>query len=46
VYTLPISIEVDPSKMETTHYTIEFTVQALDEDMQASSESRFLGSVD
>ena len=46
VYTLPTSIEVDPSKMDTTHYTIEFTVKALDEDLEASSESRFLGSVD
>jgi cytochrome c oxidase accessory protein FixG len=46
VYTLPTSIEVDPSKMETTHYTIEFTVRALDIDLEASSESRFLGSAD
>jgi cytochrome c oxidase accessory protein FixG len=46
VYTLPTSIEVDPSNMETTHYSIEFTVKALDDDLQASSESRFLGSVD
>ena len=44
VYTLPTSIEVDPSKMETTHYTIEFKVQALDEDLSATSESRFLGT--
>ncbi|MFT7185250.1 MAG: hypothetical protein ACI84K_000625, partial [Pseudohongiellaceae bacterium] len=36
----------DPSNMETTHYMIEFTVQARDGAMQASSESRFLGSAD
>jgi polyferredoxin len=46
IYTLPTSIEVDPSNMETTHYTIEFTVRALDVDLEASSESRFLGSAD
>jgi cytochrome c oxidase accessory protein FixG len=47
VFTLPTSIEVDPVNMSTTHYNIEITVQSLDNpDMVASSESRFLGSVD
>jgi len=46
VYILPTSIEADPEKMKTNHYTIEFTVQALNEELSATSESRFLGTAD
>ena len=47
VYTLPTSVEVNPDDMETSNYTIEFTAQALnDEDLVATSESRFLGTIE
>jgi cytochrome c oxidase accessory protein FixG len=47
IYTLPTSIEVDPKNMQSTHYNIEFTVQALETpDLVASSESSFLGTAD
>jgi len=47
VYTLPTSIEVNPEEMKTSNYTIEFTAQAVtDEDLVATSESRFLGTIE
>lgn len=47
VYDLPTSIEVNPAHMETSHYDIEFVIQALDDpSLKAESESRFLGTVE
>jgi len=47
VYTLPTSIEVNPVDMKSTHYNIEFTIQAIDdENLVAKSESRFLGTAE
>jgi cytochrome c oxidase accessory protein FixG len=44
VFTLPTSVEVEPENMEKTHYDIEFKVHAKGSELEASSESRFLGS--
>lgn len=47
VYDLPTSVEVNPENMETTHYNIVFSVNALgDDSLTAESESRFLGTVE
>ena len=47
IYTLPTSVEVNPEKMETSNYTIEFTAQAVNnEKLVATSESRFLGTIE
>lgn len=44
IYSLPTSVEVDPRKMETSNYTIEFKVEAEDDSTLVNvSESRFLG---
>jgi len=45
IYSLPTSVEVDPANMDSTHYTIEFSVSAQsDKSLSATSESRFLGT--
>lgn len=45
ILSLPTSVEADPTKMETSNYTIEFLVQAMgDTELSATSESRFLGT--
>ena len=45
ILSVPTSIEADPTKMETSNYTIEFTVQALgNPELSNTSESRFLGT--
>jgi len=45
ILSVPTSIEADPTKMETSNYTIEFTVQALgNSELSNTSESRFLGT--
>jgi polyferredoxin len=47
VYSLPTSIEVDPTNMARTHYEIEFVVRAKDDlTLEARSDSRFLGSTE
>jgi len=45
ILSVPTSIEADPTKMETSNYTILFTVQALGHpELFNTSESRFLGT--
>lgn len=45
VFSLPTSVEVNPANMESTNYTIEFIVQAIDDpELANTSESRFLGT--
>ncbi len=45
VYSLPTTVEIAPTRMETSRYDIEFAVRSLeDNELHTTSESRFLGS--
>lgn len=47
IYNLPTSVEADPAKMNSSRYTIEFSVRAQrDPAVTATSESRFLGTLE